>query len=489
MKKVLISFSILLFVILLTACQQSVDITINFDANNGDEIISKNFEESSTFSMPTNPTREGFVFDGWFWDDTSFQDPFTIESILDQPLQDSLTVYAKWRVIQEEPSEPEEPNESEKPSESEEDNNIMINLSLMNQQGEIITIIEKPYGTEIINLDEYSTKNNLEFDWVRTMNSPPIKFPLVLSENITLTGIGYSADLEYMPYRNGYEVSKGLNNDDNVIIPNYHNGKPVLKITDYGFQSSLIYKVNIPSNVETIGVRAFESSFLLEKIEFAETSNLKQIQLDAFAWNESLKEVKLPNGIERLEQGVFYNSNRMESITIPKTVRYIGPYVLTHNQRLKDILVDNDNSYYVSLDGVLYTKNFQTLLVYPSGLESSSYEINPQTKVINDHAFDGAKIETLYLHENLEEIRSINFVGSQLSEIIFPKNINTSLKTFDNSFHNFSNDLSIYVNGEYYNSLDEINSTSVFNQDIPIKDITSRILKSEHVKFNLLKNS
>lgn len=365
---------------------------------------------------------------------------------------------------------------------------IMLTLSLINEIGDKIGTIEEKYGTKITNLDNYLTQNNLNYDWYKSLNEPPILFPFHLKENITLTSIGYSRDLEFNSYQGGYAVSIGKNKDDLIIIPNFHNGNPVLKINDYGFQSSLILEVKIPSNIEIIGVRAFESSLLLEKINFDEKSSLKRIELDAFAFNQSLKEVRLPNGLETLDQGVFYNSNGLVSISIPRTLKHIGPYALTHNKRLNEILVDKDNPYFVSLNSVLYTKNFHTLLVYPSGLESTSYEIHPHTKVINDHAFDGSRVETLYLHENLEEIRSFNIVGAKLSEIIFPTNINVSLKTFNNSFHNFSSDLTIYVNSDYYNNLDDINSIGIFNQEITIKDISRRFLKDD-IKFNLLKNT
>ena len=35
-------------------------------------------------------------FDGWFWDNGPFLRPFTANSLLDQPLQEDLVIYAKW---------------------------------------------------------------------------------------------------------------------------------------------------------------------------------------------------------------------------------------------------------------------------------------------------------------------------------------------------------------------------------------------------------
>ena len=62
--------------------------TIASAGTNGDKI-----------SMPKNPEKDGYAFEGWFWDDGEWEKPFTLNSILDQPIQDvnRFTVYAKWK--------------------------------------------------------------------------------------------------------------------------------------------------------------------------------------------------------------------------------------------------------------------------------------------------------------------------------------------------------------------------------------------------------
>ena len=61
--------------------------TIN---TNGEEII----------KMPNDPEKEGFLFDGWYWDKDSWKKPFTANSLLDAPLSDNMSVYAKWSTIE-----------------------------------------------------------------------------------------------------------------------------------------------------------------------------------------------------------------------------------------------------------------------------------------------------------------------------------------------------------------------------------------------------
>ena len=47
-------------------------------------------------NLPANPKKEGYVFDGWYWDNEVWKKPFTANSLLDTPLSSDMSVYAKW---------------------------------------------------------------------------------------------------------------------------------------------------------------------------------------------------------------------------------------------------------------------------------------------------------------------------------------------------------------------------------------------------------
>ena len=71
---------------------------IPFDSNGGTEVLPVESKGNSIIVMPDNPTKDGNVFDGWYWDNNTFANPFTVNSLLDTPLSINITVYAQWSV-------------------------------------------------------------------------------------------------------------------------------------------------------------------------------------------------------------------------------------------------------------------------------------------------------------------------------------------------------------------------------------------------------
>ncbi len=95
-KMKLLSFLLMLILILSSCTNNSgISIMILFDSNGGSSVESITFD-GDILDMPENPTKDGFIFDGWYFDNETFIIPLTISSILEQPLDENLTVYAKW---------------------------------------------------------------------------------------------------------------------------------------------------------------------------------------------------------------------------------------------------------------------------------------------------------------------------------------------------------------------------------------------------------
>ncbi len=94
--KIMISVMFIL-ILLLTGCTEAIaSFEINFDTNGGSDIDVLIVNGLMGTAMPEDPTKEGYVFDGWFLDDDTFETPFNVDNILNLELTEDITVYAKW---------------------------------------------------------------------------------------------------------------------------------------------------------------------------------------------------------------------------------------------------------------------------------------------------------------------------------------------------------------------------------------------------------
>ena len=98
----------------LTSCfapqeEKVAKLTLRF-YNNGDRhaVIEIDLHNPQIPELPENPTKEGYIFDGWFFDDNTWEKPLTEEAIddifdkykeqllEDDEIDDVLKIYAKF---------------------------------------------------------------------------------------------------------------------------------------------------------------------------------------------------------------------------------------------------------------------------------------------------------------------------------------------------------------------------------------------------------
>lgn len=118
------------------------------------------------------------------------------------------------------------------------------------------------------------------------------------------------------------------------------------------------------------------------------------------------------------------NAETLRVINIGKNVREIGAWAMTNNQKLQAFNVSPENEYYTSIDGVVYTKDLETLVAYPpaKGVDISddnvvlddsaglSYTIPDGVRVIRSKAFyKCGYLEEINLPDSLEVIEEKAF--------------------------------------------------------------------------------
>ena len=92
----LLVFSVFSF----SACKNEVE---NFNLSfkvNGETYQTITTSGDEAIAIPENPTKEGYTFDGWYWDKDVWSKPFTANSLLDAPISSDMSVYAKFSAIE-----------------------------------------------------------------------------------------------------------------------------------------------------------------------------------------------------------------------------------------------------------------------------------------------------------------------------------------------------------------------------------------------------
>ena len=80
---------------------------------------------------------------------------------------------------------------------------------------------------------------------------------------------------------------------------------------------------------------------------------------------DAIKTVKIENGVTSIGRNAFYDCSNLISMTIPNSVTAIGNSALTACNNLVEINVNADNTTFCSVDGVVYSKDKTTLLIFP----------------------------------------------------------------------------------------------------------------------------
>jgi hypothetical protein len=141
----------------------------------------------------------------------------------------------------------------------------------------------------------------------------------------------------------------------------------------------------------------------------------------AFQNHSSLTSVSIPNSVNSIGILAFANTG-LTSITIPNSVTSIGGTAFVFCSALTSIEVEANNLNYSSVDGVLFNKNQDTLLVCPAG-KQGNYIIPSSTTTIGRIAFHSSGLTSLVIPNSVITIGDLAFAFSGLTTITIPNSV------------------------------------------------------------------
>jgi len=129
----------------------------------------------------------------------------------------------------------------------------------------------------------------------------------------------------------------------------------------------------IPNTVQTIAHGAFYDGGYLTYIEIP--NSVITIEPSAFRYCRGISSISIPNSVVSIGYDAFEYCDELTTVNISSSVASIGNGAFAGNVKLQSINVDEANPTFSSIDGVLFNKDQTTIILYPVGKEETEYAI------------------------------------------------------------------------------------------------------------------
>ncbi len=366
-KKKLLTILILLFTafsIVFVGCSSTTSVNFIVD----DEI----YESAATsgreiVSLPQSPTKDGYTFEGWYFDKDTWTMPFLEESFLEAPLLESVNVYAYFKKQQSSaphasPPEDSTVTEPETPPEivvqnytvsfDTDDGSSLDNVTI--EEGAMLSMPTTPKKeghtlTGWYKDSAFITQWIFDTDIVTEDMTLYAKWEIIGSQGLIYT---LSADFTY------YSVTGYEGTDTEVVVPHSYDDIPVREIASGAFlDKTHVTNIYTTDSITSIGLGAFEGCSSLTRItlpfvgatldgdsntHFGYVFGAETYQNQYYASSsgspvpETLTEVVIREGTV-IEDNAFYYCAYLTKVSLPDSITDIGADAFIACRSLVDI--------------------------------------------------------------------------------------------------------------------------------------------------------
>lgn len=444
-------------------------ITFYADGSVGDTLETAGNE---ILTLPDAPKKDNYTFEGWFFDNGTWQNRLTANTYADKPLTEDVSVYAYYKKIEE--PEPEPPQEYTVRFDT--DGGTAVNDMTVSVIEESPVTTKAGYTFAGWYKDSgFTDKAAFPYEvtkaqtlYAKWEKNAPEGIVFSVDGNGVLTGVSGLTEsgmtVEIPSEINGITVAE-IGNE--VFADNTNIGRLVIpdSVTRLGYRMcsgcTALREVRLPAGLTVIPDEAFDGCSSLQTVNFPGT--LKEIRSDAFCgtaltefvapdsltdiWGYAFKDcadlakVDLKN-VRDLGSGAFQNCTALQSVRLADKMTGLSDHIFDGCASLAEIDMP-DNPIAVSftmLDGTAYyndPSNWENGVLYADGYlikadknfaSLTEYAVKEGTVVIADNAFSlvgySAKLKKMTLPDGLYRIgRSAFSKLSSLTDINIPDSV------------------------------------------------------------------
>lgn len=270
-----------------------------------------------------------------------------------------------------------------------------------------------------ITLDYCYTNNSTNFRTAMAMNG--LKYGTYTLEICAV----YADNTRKLLGSVDYEYDENAADSDTNTFTYSDNPDGTITITG---GSIVTPNLEIPAEIDGKKVSAIgNSAFLFQSFitDLVIPEGVKSLDWYCFNTCDNLETVTLPDSLEFIDSWAFERCSKLKTINIPANVTRINGGAFAQNSSMTSITCDPANKNYVSVDGVLFTKDMKALVAYPGGVQGG-YTVPATVNHIGDAAFYGALgLDSVTILGNLDFIGFEAFAEcSKLTDVAIRDGVN-----------------------------------------------------------------
>ena len=289
----------------LLAYSTAQKIKVTFDGNGGSGGDSQKIDIGSKIKEPVEPTRDGYLFMGWYTSKEGWKNAEAKRIDFDDRVWEDVTYYANWKNTTLFNLTGDGLDEPVKFTEGDDVESLYMSARGWNSLPEGVTglVFKDASGNEI----------------------DPSSAP---AGNVTVTVIGdYLIENGVLKY-----VSPELNE---FVIPGSVTSIGAIAFAYCNSLTSIV----IPDSVTSIGYDAFAYCDSLTSVTIG--NSVRSIGDSAFSGCTSLTSITIPDSVTSIGSHAFYNCNSLTSVTIGDGVKSIGWYAFAYCTSLTSVTIGN----------------------------------------------------------------------------------------------------------------------------------------------------